>query len=147
MCSFFLQMSLKCLSNHGNLFKVQHSIFYAAWLVHILFCITKPRWRHALTLTLPKHLHTQTNSADAPHHTHDTCVTCLSYMSHVTVTVWQSLYAYVQSCVRVRWESGGVGGRGCSPLCDLDECDCAGAFMLPHFDSAGLAPSRRSAGV
>lgn len=80
-------MSLKCLSNHGNLFKVQHGVFYAAWLVHILFCITKPRWRHALTLTLPKHLHTQTNSTDAPHHTHDTCVTCLSYMSHVTVTV------------------------------------------------------------
>lgn len=93
-------MSLKCLSNHGNLFKVQHGVFYAAWLVHILFCITKPRWRHALTLTLPKHLHTQTNSTDAPHHTHDTCVTCLSYMSHVTVTVWHC-------------------DRACMPMCSL----------------------------
>lgn len=27
------------------------------------------------------------------------------------------------------------------------ECDCVGAFMPPHFDSAGPAPSRRSAGV
>lgn len=29
----------------------------------------------------------------------------------------------------------------------FDECDCVGAFMLPHFDSAGLAPSCRSAEV
>lgn len=29
----------------------------------------------------------------------------------------------------------------------FDECDGVGAFMPPHFDSTGLAPSRRSAGV
>lgn len=46
------------------------------------------------------------------------------------------------------WEVGAWGGPGAVFIfVFFDECDCAGAYMLPHFDNVALAPFCRSAGV
>lgn len=84
------------------------------------FCFASPNqgeaadW-HTLTLTLPKHLHTQnTNHVCLCTHKHDTYVMCLSYTGHVTVTAWHSDRASVPICNFVymgktgAWVGGGV---------------------------------------
>lgn len=67
-------------------------------------CSTSPNqgeagYWHALTLTLPKHLHTQnTNHGCWCPHKHDTYVMCLSHTGHVTVTAWHCDRACVPLC-------------------------------------------------
>lgn len=54
---------------------------------------------HALTLTLPKHLHTQnTNHVCWCPHKHDTYVMCLSHLGHVIETVWHCDKAFMPMC-------------------------------------------------
>lgn len=93
---------------------VQYSVLVL--LPAYTFCFASPNqgeagYRHALTLTLPKHLHTQnTNLICWCPHKHDTYVKCLSHTARVTVTVWhcdRACMPMCNLCTRVTWERGG----------------------------------------
>lgn len=126
MCRLLSQLSWN--THYGVAFMQlsRCSLFYysAASYPPCTFCLASPNqgeagYWHALTLTLPKHLHTQnTNHGCWCPHKHDTYVTCLSYMA---VSLWPcdivtGLVCLCAICVHVcvgerdrreRWGGGG----------------------------------------
>lgn len=82
------------------------------------FCFASPNqgeaaYWHALTLTLPKHLHTQnTNHVCLCNHKHDTYVMWLSYTGHVTMPAWHCDRVRVPICNFVYMVKPGACGEG-----------------------------------
>lgn len=89
-------------------------------------------------------------SVDAP--INMTHVMCLSqagpcHCDRLPDIVTEHEHQFTILCTWVKWERW---GWVCVCVLHVEVCgerDCVGAFMPPHFDSAGPAPSSRSAGV